>query len=90
MHAIHGAFSKDDIPVPELFGWRIDDDVTYVYMELVSGTTLADVWSDLTEDEKVSIEEEMKRISGSLKSMQRPQSHDLIGTWCSYARNRAS
>lgn len=82
MHAIHAAFPKDDVPVPELFGWRVEDGATYVYMELVPGITLADAWSDLAEDEKVAIEKEMKRIAGRLKSIERPQGHDLIGTRC--------
>ena len=79
MHAIRQTFSKEDLPVPELFGWRTYDGKSFIYMELVSGTTLEEAWPDLTLDEKTSIEEEMKRIVAKLRSIKQPEGRVHIG-----------
>jgi hypothetical protein len=39
---------KDKVPVPEVFGWRIDDNGhVFIYMELIKGPTLLESWNSL-------------------------------------------
>jgi aminoglycoside phosphotransferase len=33
------------VPVPEIYGWAQDGDVTYLYMELVQGVTIHGCWT---------------------------------------------
>ncbi|EIT78206.1 hypothetical protein AO1008_01124 [Aspergillus oryzae 100-8] len=43
----------DKVPVPELFGWRVDDeDYVFIYMELIEGPTLDECWNRLGTVEK--------------------------------------
>lgn len=81
MHAIQQAFSRDDIPVPELFGWRTYDRKSFIYMELLPGTTLSQTWSDLTEVEKVLIARELKQIVANLRSIKPPRDLNHIGAF---------
>ncbi|PWY72145.1 hypothetical protein BO94DRAFT_539277 [Aspergillus sclerotioniger CBS 115572] len=32
----------DTVPVPEIYGWRTDEDYVFIYMELIDGRTLHD------------------------------------------------
>ncbi|KAH9221770.1 phosphotransferase enzyme family protein [Leptodontidium sp. 2 PMI_412] len=38
----------DDIPVPEVYGWRIDGDDVFIYMELIHGDTLKSRWDSMS------------------------------------------
>lgn len=83
MHATQQAFSKDDFPVPELFGWRTYEGKSFIYMELLPGTNLSQAWSDLTNVEKTSIAGELKRLVGNLRSIKQPRDCNHIGTFSS-------
>ncbi|EPS37534.1 hypothetical protein H072_8777 [Dactylellina haptotyla CBS 200.50] len=43
-----------NINVPEIYGWRRENGVTYIYMELVNGKQLDKVWDTLCESERES------------------------------------
>lgn len=53
----------DKVPVPELFGWRVDDeDYVFIYMELIEGPTLDECWNRLGTVEKRAISDQLSRI----------------------------
>lgn len=34
----------DRVPVPEVYGWRVDGNEVFIYMQLVQGVMLKDRW----------------------------------------------
>nr|POE48870.1 hypothetical protein CFP56_38967 [Quercus suber] len=52
MRAIRLALPRDEVPVPEVFGWRQYEGQNFIYMSLVRGQTLQEAWSSLTESDK--------------------------------------
>lgn len=88
MKAIHQAFPNKEVPVPELFGWRVDQGQNFIYMSLVEGSTLREIWQLLTQDEKVSLRDQLGRIVAALRQLRQDPKHQYIGmfitliTWC--------
>lgn len=76
--AIRKAFPNGEIPVPEVFGWRKYEDRVFIYMSLVPGETLRDVWPSLTEGDKASLQNQLKHIIGGLRNLK--QSPEIIGS----------
>jgi hypothetical protein len=70
----------DKFPVPEVFGWRVVDDVTFIYMCLIDGTTLNDRWPDLTDTEKAYACGHLRNIITALRSVRQGPSDTFIGT----------
>jgi hypothetical protein len=60
------------VPVPRIFGWKRDGQQTFLYLELVSGDTLASRWSDMTAAEKTAISEQLGGIVRSWRRLTRP------------------
>ncbi|PKX91128.1 uncharacterized protein P174DRAFT_463267 [Aspergillus novofumigatus IBT 16806] len=60
----------DDIPVPEVFGWRVDSDgYTFKYMELISGPTLEEAIGD-----------QLSQIMEKLRKLAQDSSERFIGS----------
>ncbi|KAB5547351.1 hypothetical protein GE09DRAFT_208841 [Coniochaeta sp. 2T2.1] len=59
---------KDEVPTPELFGWRRDNGETFIYMQLIHGKTMEESWPSLSQEERDSICEELR---GYVKAWQR-------------------
>jgi hypothetical protein len=57
MQAIHRTFCSREIPVPEVYGWRAEDDRFFIYMEWMPGVRLRNVFSTLTTSEMEQITE---------------------------------
>jgi tRNA A-37 threonylcarbamoyl transferase component Bud32 len=52
----------DEIPVPELHGWRVDGRDVFIYMEYIQGETLKDRWDSLTDADKTSVCNHLRQI----------------------------
>lgn len=72
---------KIRVPTPELYGWRVDGDQTFLYMELVHGNTLEDRWPSLSGDERTSICRELKTMVESWRGLQQESNPFFIGRW---------
>ncbi|KAF4462113.1 phosphotransferase enzyme family [Fusarium albosuccineum] len=77
MWALRKIFPNGEVPVPEVFGWRIYDGRVFLYMSLVSGQTLREAWPSLTADDKSSLQIRLKEIVASLRRL--TQSPEIIG-----------
>ncbi|KAE8401949.1 hypothetical protein BDV37DRAFT_285209 [Aspergillus pseudonomiae] len=61
------------VPVPELFGWRVDDKgYVYIYMQLIEGQTLLDGWDDLQSTDKEVMCNQLCQIIRSLRQLSQP------------------
>ncbi|PLN85985.1 phosphotransferase enzyme family protein [Aspergillus taichungensis] len=73
-------FLEGDVPVPEVYGWRTDGDVKYVYMEYVKGTPLDQVWSTMRHADKVGICSELRTIFQRLRQIEQDPEDPFIGS----------
>lgn len=55
MRALREAFPKGEVPIPEVFGWRLEDGMNFIYRSLVIGVMLCDMWPGLSESHKITI-----------------------------------
>ncbi|KAJ0425253.1 kinase-like domain-containing protein [Aspergillus carlsbadensis] len=61
---------RGTVPVPELFGWRVDDKgYVVIYMQLIEGQTLLDQWNDLSCADKEAMRSQLCEIIGSLRQL---------------------
>ncbi|KFY82293.1 hypothetical protein V500_10650 [Pseudogymnoascus sp. VKM F-4518 (FW-2643)] len=67
------------IPVPEVYGWRRDNDEMFIYMELVDGITLEQAWPDLDLEEKLDICNQLRPMLEDLRGLQQDPSDTFIG-----------
>jgi hypothetical protein len=79
IRAVGGTFSMDQVPVPELFGWRTQSGKSFIYRGLISGEQLRDSWKDLTRHEKRFISFQLGQIFAALRALSLSQSSIFIG-----------
>ncbi|OJJ32513.1 hypothetical protein ASPWEDRAFT_31406 [Aspergillus wentii DTO 134E9] len=71
----------DDIPVSEVFGWRVDSHgYTFIYMELIRESTLEEFWDSLGIIEKRAIGDQLSQITGKLRRLEQDPSERFIGS----------
>ncbi|KAJ5882293.1 phosphotransferase enzyme family protein [Penicillium soppii] len=71
----------DEIPVPEIFGWRVDEeDYVFLYMELIQGQTLQDGWNGLNSQDKSSLCDELCQIVNRLRRLEQDPTDQFIGS----------
>ncbi|KAI0007312.1 phosphotransferase enzyme family protein [Xylariaceae sp. FL0662B] len=68
------------VPVPEVFGWTVDDKQTFIYMSLMDGEPLARRWPDMNGDERRSICKELKHMVNSWRSLKQDGDDRYIGS----------
>jgi Phosphotransferase enzyme family len=79
MIAIRRAFPDNEIPVPEVFGWKKYGNKNLIYMSLVPGKTLREGWSTLTEEDKRSICGDLGRVVVALRRLTQGSCNHFIG-----------
>ncbi|KAJ9302907.1 hypothetical protein DTO271G3_281 [Paecilomyces variotii] len=58
------------VPVPELFGWRVDDKgYVFIYMQLIEGQTLLDGWDNIQSADKEVMCNQLYEITTSLRQL---------------------
>lgn len=78
LQALRAAFPDNAVKCPELYGWRSEDDINYLYMSLIQGVTLESVWESLSTSEKMDIVDELRHITSCLRSLE-PGPNTRIG-----------
>ncbi|KAF2122620.1 kinase-like domain-containing protein [Lophiotrema nucula] len=69
----------DSVPVPEIYGWRIEGDETFLYMEAISGETLEDAWPGMKEDDRLRVCNELRIILHHLRKLKQNPRDKFIG-----------
>ncbi|EJT68577.1 hypothetical protein GGTG_13852 [Gaeumannomyces tritici R3-111a-1] len=80
LRAIRQAFPSNEVPVPEVFGWRKVGTRVYIYMGLVSGKTLRQAWDSLTSTDKASIRDQLSQIIAALRRITQGSPARFIGS----------
>lgn len=79
LHALRAAFPNNEAKCPELYGWRRDEEgINYLYMSLMPGVTLEEVWDSFSTGEKMDIVDDLREIVLSLRSLE-PEPDTRIG-----------
>lgn len=69
----------DEVPVPEVYGWRVDGEQVFIYMEYIQGQTLHDAWNELDSEDKSSLLGDLCRIVNCLRQLEQDTSDQFIG-----------
>lgn len=69
----------DEVPVPEVYGWRVDGEEVFIYMEHIQGQTLHDAWNELDSEDKSSLLGDLCRIVNCLRQLEQDTSDQFIG-----------
>lgn len=69
----------NSVPVPEIYGWRMDGDETFLYMEAIRGKTLEDAWPEMKEDDRLRICSELRTILHNLRQLKQNPLDKFIG-----------
>jgi tRNA A-37 threonylcarbamoyl transferase component Bud32 len=80
LRAVKQAFPNNEVPVPELYGWRINDGKNFIYMSYISGPTLRDAWRTLTFAEKELTTDQLSQIVQALRRIGQGSSGPFTGT----------
>ena len=68
-----------DVPLPEVYGWRVDWRKVFVYMELVRGDTHMGRWAALSEEDRISICDQLQKITSSFRGLEQDPQDVFIG-----------
>lgn len=79
LQAVRRASPHNEVPVPELYGWKSSAGYNFIYMSLLPGQTLNSVWASLSTPERESIAEQLSRMVSKLRGLKQFPSKDCIG-----------
>ncbi|PVH91944.1 kinase-like protein [Periconia macrospinosa] len=69
----------DSVPVPEIYGWRVDGDEKFLYMEVINGKTMEEQWAELEEDDRLRICSQLRTILENLRRLRQPLNQEFVG-----------
>ncbi|KAM5477064.1 hypothetical protein MauCBS54593_000335 [Microsporum audouinii] len=79
LRMLQKTFAKK-VPVPEVYGWRVEGRDVFIYMELIRGETLQDRWDHLTDQERSSICGQLKEIVSTFRKVEQDPTDPFIGS----------
>lgn len=78
LHMLRMSFSEK-IPVPEVYGWKVEEGRVFIYMELIRGDTLLDKWDHLSDEDRTSICAQLNGIVSVLRQIEQHTAGPFIG-----------
>lgn len=67
------------IPVPEIYGWLKDGDLTFLFLEPVHGITLEKIWTSLSRPERTEICTQLRSMLKELRDLRQDPGQQFIG-----------
>ena len=67
------------VPVPEVYGWCRDGEETFVYMELIRGSTLEQRWDELSSKERSSLCDQLSPMVAALQALKQSPLENCVG-----------
>jgi hypothetical protein len=71
----------DKVPVPEVYGWRVEGPYVFIYMELIQGESLYNRWDYLNNLDKASICHQLRDIISSIRQVNQDPMDPFIGMY---------
>lgn len=81
LRALWLSFPPECLPWPELYGWRVEDGINYLYMSLIPGTTLSACWPTLAHAERISIADRLATFLAYLRTPRLRPNETFIGVY---------
>ncbi|KAF1828170.1 kinase-like protein [Decorospora gaudefroyi] len=72
-------YLASSVPVPEVYGWDKDGDDVFLYMQLISGVPLDELWSHIGPEQKSLLCEDIRRIVENLGHLKQDHS-EIVGS----------
>jgi hypothetical protein len=69
----------NEVTVPEVYGWRVDSDQVFIYMQLIQGPTLKERWDSLDVSDKTAVCGQLRRIMTCLRRVEQDPHDSFIG-----------
>ncbi|EXL92869.1 kinase-like domain-containing protein [Fusarium oxysporum II5] len=67
------------VPVPEMYGWTEDGGEVFLYMQLVEGVTLENIWEFLNKEDKTGICDQLRDMVVDLRQVKRNSNDEFLG-----------
>lgn len=71
----------DVVPVPEVYGWKVDRSEVFIYMQYIQGQRLKNRWGSLSTAEKIEICSQLGKITTALRQVSQPPCDPFIGMY---------
>jgi hypothetical protein len=70
---------KDEVYVPEVYGWRIESNEVFIYMQHVEGVDLCDRWDEFGDAEKNAVCGQLRIMMSALRRLKQDPNDVFIG-----------
>lgn len=77
MRALRQMYSREEVPVPEVFGWRTHEGQVFIYMSFAEGRKLQHVWPELAGGDKERIQGDLSRLVMNLRRIRQDQPQQI-------------
>lgn len=72
---------RDQVPIPEVFGWTEDQGQGFIYMSLIEGGTLQTRFGKMDESERQAVCNELKDMVKAWRALPQEETDTYIGRW---------
>ena len=73
-----------DMRVPKVYGWCVDGDQRFLYMERVEGVTVEERWPSLSASEKLAVAKQLDSMISSMRRLKQAPGNRYIGQFPSH------
>ncbi|KAF2458838.1 phosphotransferase family protein, partial [Lineolata rhizophorae] len=70
----------DKVPVPEVYGLRVDGRIVFIYMQLIRGATLKERWGTLNDSDKAVICDQLRQMVNEWRQLAQDPLDQFIGS----------
>lgn len=70
---------KDEVPVPEVYGWRTESDGVFIYMQYMEGIELRRRWGEFSGAERLDVCLQLRNIMLALRRFKQDPHDVFIG-----------
>lgn len=78
LNFIHKALFEK-VPVPEVYGWKVEGGCVFIYMELIRGESLHNRWDSLSDPDKTLICDQLRETVSLLRKIEQDPTDPFIG-----------
>ncbi|KAL1955308.1 hypothetical protein VTO42DRAFT_8840 [Malbranchea cinnamomea] len=68
------------VPVPEVYGRKVEEGYVFIYMEHIHGESLHDQWDNLSDQERSSICAQLNKVVSALRQVEQDPTDPFIGS----------
>lgn len=70
--------------VPKVYGWCVDGDQRFLYMERIEGVTVEERWPSLSPSEKLAVAKQLNSMISSMRGLKQAPGNSYVGQFPSH------